>query len=268
MEYFEAPSTIKWHYSVHGEGECLLFLHGWGMDKRIWKQQEKYFSEKYNVLMIDLPGHGKSSFVKTDLETLADDIIQLLDLLEIQECTLIGSSLGGLFSLKLYEKYPGRIKRMIFVGSMPKFVKDEHYPFGLDMAQFNKLEGQLETAYPVIIEIFFRSLFSREDKKTRRYKWIQKFRVVGDVPIKPALVEYLDVLETEDLREVLKAVEVPMQFINGRCDEICTQDTVKYIQKLAPNAQYDWFEKSGHFPFLISPHEFNDVLEKFLDETK
>lgn len=268
MEFIKTKSGINWHYNLSGQGKCLLFFHGWGMDIRIWRQQQKHFEQNYQVLVIDLPGHGKSSFVKTDLETLINDIDEILTQLSIDQCALVGSSLGGLFSLKMYEKFPERVEQMIFIGSMPKFLKGENYPFGLDMSKFNKLEGQLETAYPVIIEIFFRSMFSKKDKTTRRYKWIQKFRVTGDVPVKPALVEYLDVLESEDLRDVLKRVNVPMQFINGRRDEICTPETVKYIQKMAPQARYDWFEEGGHFPFLITPYEFNKVMEDFLNNKK
>ncbi|VAW19751.1 hypothetical protein MNBD_BACTEROID05-348, partial [hydrothermal vent metagenome] len=58
MAQYKGKSTIQWNYDHLGEGETLLFIHGWGVDRRIWRQQTKYFSKKWNVLSVDLPGHG------------------------------------------------------------------------------------------------------------------------------------------------------------------------------------------------------------------
>jgi pimeloyl-ACP methyl ester carboxylesterase len=110
-------------------------------------------------------------------------------------------------------------------------------------------------------------LFSRKERQTRRFKWLQRFRQNIDVPMAHALAEYLDILEKEDLREVLKRVHVPLQFINGREDEICTKETVAFLQKLSPNSRFDFFEHCGHFPFLSKPHEFNQIMEEFLKES-
>ena len=106
-------------------------------------------------------------------------------------------------------------------------------------------------------------MFNRE---TRRFKWLQKFRQFDIIPMQEALVEYLDILEEEDLREILKNVKSPMQFINGTEDEICDMKSVEYLKGMVPCARFDFFKKCGHFPFLSQPHEFNAVLEEFLNE--
>ena len=156
---------------------------------------------------------------------------------------------------------------MIFVGAMPKFSKSEDYPHGLDVNKMRKLGSQLQSDYPSIINVFFRSLFTRQERQTRRFKWLQKFRQTDEAPMKQALSEYLDILEKEDLREVLEKVHVPIQFINGREDEICTKDTVAFLKKLSPKSRFDFFEQCGHFPFLSKPHEFNQVMDDFLKES-
>jgi len=264
MPHLKAQSGIEWHYDIEGEGEHLLFLHGWGVDKRIWRQQSKFFSKYYRIMTVDLPGHGKSSWEKVELEVMIKDLKSLLDQMQFGPMTIIGSSLGGLFALKLYELFPDEIQRMIFVGAMPKFSKSEDYPHGLDMDKMRKLGKQLQSDYPTIVNIFFRSLFTKEERQTRRFKWIQKFRRTEPAPMKKALMEYLDILEKEDLREVLKEMKIPIQFINGREDEICSRATVAFLRKLSPESRFDIFEKCGHFPFLSKPYEFNQVMEEFL----
>jgi pimeloyl-[acyl-carrier protein] methyl ester esterase len=82
-----------------------------------------------------------------------------------------------------------------------------------------------------------------------------------------ALLEYLDIMEKEDLREVLKEIKIPLQFINGREDEICGKETVAFIQELSPGSRFDFFEQCGHFPFLSKSYEFNKIIEEFLEES-
>ncbi|OGW96692.1 MAG: hypothetical protein A2Z81_01680 [Omnitrophica WOR_2 bacterium GWA2_45_18] len=260
-------SGIHWHYDIEGQDAPLLFIHGWGVDKRIWRQQSKFFSRYYRVMTIDLPGHGKSSWEKVSLDVMGEDLYRILERVEFKDVTVIGSSLGGLVALKLYEMFPEIIARLVLVGSMPKFSRSDDYPHGLDVAKIRKLGGQLNSDYPSIVNVFFRSLFTKEERQTRRYKWIQIFRSKEVAPIRQALVDYLDILEEEDLREVLRRIEVPVQFINGREDEICNSKTVEFLRELSPGARFDFFEKCGHFPFLSQPQEFNKVLEDFLKES-
>jgi pimeloyl-[acyl-carrier protein] methyl ester esterase len=264
MPHLVARSGIAWHYDIEGEGPALLFIHGWGVDRRVWRQQSKYFSQYYKVMTVDLPGHGKSGWETIGLEGMVVDLKLIFERARFSRVTVVGSSLGGLVALKFYELYPQGVERMVFVGSMPKFSKSEGYPHGLDIAQLRKLGGQLDSHYPSIVNIFFRSLFTKEERQTRRFKWIQKFRQNEQAPMKPALAEYLDILEKEDLRDVLKAARVPMQFITGKGDEICTAETVVLLKTLAPHSRYDFFEGCGHFPFVSKPREFNRVLEDFL----
>jgi len=266
MPYLTTSNGINWHYEIEGEGENLLFIHGWGVDRRIWRQQLKYFSAYYRVISVDLPGHGKSEFKKISLEDITRDLMEILNRLRVKKLYVVGSSLGGMVALKLYELFPGVILKIVFVGAMPKFAKSADYPHGLDVERIRKLGNHVNNDYPSIVNIFFRSLFTKQERKTRRFKWLQKFRQFDEAPLKQALAEYLDILEHVDLREVLKRIHVPVQFINGREDEICRAETVEFLQKSCPNSQLKYFEECGHFPFLSKPYEFNEALEQFLKE--
>ena len=265
MPHFIGKSGIHWHYNLEGEGEdVLFFIHGWGVDHRIWKQQTKHFAQFNKILTIDLPGHGKSSWVKVPLAEMADDVGHLVKELGIERFKVIGSSLGGLLALKMYSLYPEKFNQIVFVGSMPKFSKSADYPYGLDVAQMRKLGGQLNVSYPSIVNIFFRSLFTYQERESRRFRWLVKFRQTEDTPMRQALSEYLDILENEDLRDDLKRINVPTQFINGSEDQICTRATVEYLRTLIPQARVHYFDDCGHFPFLSKPHEFNQILGDFL----
>lgn len=256
---------IDWSFDAYGEGPFMVFLHGWGVNRRIWKQQMKFFADRYSVMSIDLPGHGDSSWEKISLGEMAQDLRTMLRDQGVKDAVFVSSSLGGLFALKLYEVDTSLMKRMVFVGSMPKFARSEGYPFGLDVQAIRKLDTQIHSAYPSIVNVFFRSLFTKEERSSRRYRWMQRFRKEDTIAMQPALSEYLNILEQEDLREVIKSIkDLPIQFINGAEDTICSQEAIAYVKTLCPDARYDFFAQCGHFPFLSKPHEFNVVLEEFL----
>jgi len=264
MPFYRTFTNIDWYYTLEGRGAPLVFIHGWGVNHRIWRQQIKYFNSAFNVLGVDLPGHGQTQYHTITFEDMVYGLIDIINALELAPVTLIGSSLGGLVALKVYDVCPQIVKSMVFVGSQPKFARSADYPTGLDIASIRKLAQQIETHYPNMLNIFFRSLFTRQERATRRFKWIQTFRKADFTPDQKALLEMLNILETQDLRGVLDKIKVPVQFINGTEDTICPRSVYEKIKSQLPAAQFDWFEQCGHFPFLSRPHEFNRVLECFL----
>ncbi len=119
---------MKWHYAVKGEGPGLLFLHGWGVNLRIWTQQIKHFSTAFKVVAIDLPGHGKSEWRLLSLTQIAEEILVILKHLGVDQVAVVASSMGGLVALKISEIAPEKIARLVFVGAQPKFAQADDHP--------------------------------------------------------------------------------------------------------------------------------------------
>ncbi len=266
MHHLTTQRGINWHYEILGDGEPVLFLHGWGGDLRLWGQQFEHFSKNHTVLSVDLPGHGKTSWTSLDLRGFADDLKELLDRIGVGRVNIVASSLGGLLALKYYSLFPKTVRRLILIGALPKFSMEANYPFGLEAARIQKLGEQLKSDYPAIVSIFFRSLFTQREREGARFQWLEQFRNSEQLPKKEALSEFLIMLKDEDLREVLKSIQIPVQIINGSDDYICSTESVDYLKSEIPTAQVVLFKGCGHFPFISQPQEFNKVLENFLQE--
>ncbi len=264
MSYLTSSRGMRWHYEEEGHGPALLFLHGWGVDGRIWRQQHKYFSRKYRVISLDLPGHGQTEWQPVSLPDIARDILELFIQKDGGRWGVVASSFGGLVALSLAEQEAAGIKALAFVGALPKFVQSEDFLCGLTLARVLKLKGQIQTAYPSIVRVFFRSLFTQTEREGRRYKWIQTFRRQETAPQREALISFLDIIATADLRPVLSQCPIPVQMINGTEDYICPRPLLQNIKKENPQVRLDWLGECGHFPFLTKPYEFNDTLERFL----
>jgi pimeloyl-[acyl-carrier protein] methyl ester esterase len=266
MPYLTTKKEITWYYEVCGQGSPLLFLHGWGASSMVFVQQVEYFSQKYKVILVDLPGHGKTTWKPISFNDIADDMDCLLREMNVSPVSLVGSSMGGAVGLRFYERFPQRVERLIMVGSLPRFCRNPDIPLGLDRAQFEKLKGQLEHKYPSILDIFFRSLFTMEERENPKFQWIHQFRKQENIPRKEALIYFLDMLGKEDFLAMLKDIKIPLQFIAGDHDYICPPDSIAFLKEMLPQARFNTIEKSGHFPFLIKSAEFNRTVEQFLLE--
>ena len=97
----------------------LVFIHGVLNDHSVWILQTRYFAHHgYNVLAVDLPGHGKSEgrCPKT-VEEAAGFVLQLLDAAGVQRATLIGHSWGSLIALHAASLAPERVSHLALVGT-------------------------------------------------------------------------------------------------------------------------------------------------------
>lgn len=268
MSRITTKNGIQWSYNDQGEGPALVFLHGWGVNKDIWKQQVTYFKKKYRVLTIDLPGHGDTPWQATSLTEIANNIIWLLSELSSQNIHFAGSSMGGLIGLQMYKERPDIFQSLTFVGSLPKFVKSEDFIFGLEDSEVKKLTRQVSRQYPSIVNIFFRALFTRQEREDARFQWAQTFRRNQKMPDREALLSFLGLLGKVDLRPVLPTVNVPVLCINGVDDTIVPVEYLEYIKSEIPHAKCYRVERAGHFPFIIQAEAFNKKLGKFLKSHK
>ena len=108
------------HASDAGQGidtqkETIVFLHGSGLSHIVWSLTEQFFSNKnFNVLSVDLPGHGNSDGPCLDsIEKIADWLEKLFKKLNLKNLILIGHSQGCLEILEYAFKYKGRLKKLV-----------------------------------------------------------------------------------------------------------------------------------------------------------
>lgn len=106
----------------------VVFIHGVGQDHTIWVLPTRFFARhERNVLAVDLPGHGRSGgeALKT-IEEMADWLVELLDVLQVERAAVVGHSMGSLVALDLASRHPGRVRSLALVGvSVPLAVSEQ-----------------------------------------------------------------------------------------------------------------------------------------------
>ena len=264
MPSFRSHRGFNWNYEISGSGEPVVMIHGLGGSGHFWQAQKEFLHTDFQVLTLDLPGHGKSDWMPLSLVEMAIDIRQILNNLGIMQFSLIASSMGGLLALELYRMIPQDIMRISLVGSIPKFARGPHYPAGLDIEKIRTLSQQFDGDYGAILDIFFRSLFTMKERQSERFKWVKEMRQTQALPKREALKHFLDILEKTDLRDRVASMICPLQFITGTEDYICPRAIMDWVAAHTHNARFDFIEGCGHLPFLVETKEYNRLLEDFL----
>jgi pimeloyl-ACP methyl ester carboxylesterase len=96
----------------------VVFVHGAGLDHSWWGLQSRYFGyHGFNVLAVDLPGHGRSEGPPlATIEAMSDWVLALLKAARIEKSSLVGHSMGALIALEFAARYPGSAQKIALVG--------------------------------------------------------------------------------------------------------------------------------------------------------
>lgn len=104
-----------------------MFVHGAGNDHSVWALQSRYFAHHgWNVLAVDLPGHGRSGGgALATVEAIADWLVQVQDAAGVQQASVVGHSLGALAALACAAAHPRRVTKLALLGpAVPMTVSD------------------------------------------------------------------------------------------------------------------------------------------------
>ena len=119
----ETLNGIQLYFELHGSGEPVLLLHGFGGCSQDWKPLISDWSAHFQLIVPDMRGHGRSSHLTNPFrhEQSATDILALLDHLGITACKAVGVSGGGNVLLHIATRQPERVSAMVLVSATSYF---------------------------------------------------------------------------------------------------------------------------------------------------
>ena len=233
----------KIFYRTEGIGKPIMLLHGFGEDETIWNRQINPLSEKYYLIIPDIPGSGQSEMLegKCTMEDYAEVIKAIADKENVSQFSLIGHSMGGYITLAFAEKYPGLLNSFGLFHSSA-FADDENKKDtrrkGIDFIQKNGSEAFLKTSVP--------NLFSEQTKKERP-ELINQLLTIGKNISAGALVQYYEAMILRPNRiSVLKSFLKPILFIIGKYDNAVPLDISLQQCHLPSKAVIHILHHSGH----------------------
>ncbi len=250
-------------YKSSDQKDWVVFVHGAGGSSSIWFSQLRDFKKHFNVLMVDLRGHGKSKDLlqkyyeeNYSFEFISQDIIEVLDHLKIEKAHFIGVSLGTIIIRTIAEIAPERVKSSILCGAITRLnVRSRILVFVGHMFKRFIPYMWLYKLFAWIImprkrHAKSRNLFIREAKKLYQKEFLRWFKLTNEV--NPLLRYFKE-----------KEVQSPMLYVMGSEDYMFLPP-VKQIVEKHKNSTLKVIENCGHVCNVERPGAFNRVSIQYL----
>lgn len=250
------------HYSIYKleDKPWVTFVHGAGGSSRIWYKQIGFFKKHFNVLLIDLRGHGQSAMLESDNRKYTFDIIttDILDILEkekIEKTHMIGISMGSMIIRNFVNLYPERVDRAVLGGMVVKFNN-----FATSLLYVTRI---IKNVVPVMVlyKALAKIILPKKAHESSKNKFIREAKKLS----KKEFLNWFGM--TKELSSVFAsfhtATNTPILYIQGAEDHLFIKDVKKYVQdrksevlRIIPDC--------GHLINLQSPDSFNDMAYQFL----
>lgn len=258
---------LDYHYYPAESGptnENIILLHGIGGNSNIFYKQIDEFKKEFNVVAMDLPGHGKSPDVMNYKERFSFDLVvnevkKTMDYLNIQKAHFIGISLGSVIIHHLLQKAPERVTSAVLGGTITGFNLLSNVL--LVMGKSIKKVTPHMWIYGLFARIMMpklnhkksRSIFIKEAKKMKRKNFFSWFNVITKV-------------KTTYKEVQAKSKHIPKLYISGEEDHL-------FVHRLLADIKGDLqasillFKKCGHVCNIEKPIEFNKASLDFIKKT-
>lgn len=229
----------------------LLFLHGVGSDKSVWRRQLDHFGRRRPAIAIDYPGYGESAPQPgATRDDFARSAWAALDALGVHKAHICGLSLGGVVAIAMHAAGPDRCASLILADTF--------------------------AVHPQGQAIFDRSVGASKDMRAVAESRIGALLVSEDPAIRTEVIDAMARIHPEayrigaravwlaDQRERAEAIRVPTLVIVGDQDEITPPSLSDELVGLIPGSGLAVIQGASHLANLDRPEEFNAAIDDFL----
>jgi pimeloyl-ACP methyl ester carboxylesterase len=248
---------IRLYYHAYGKGPALVFAHGAGGNHLSWWQQTPHFARRYRCVIFDHRAFGRSRDERDGpgRRSFADDLRELLDLLNIEQTAIVAQSMGGRTAVGFALRNPGRVRALVLAGTTGGAVND-----GVREAQAAHRKTPLGR----------RSLAQRAVSarlRRERPELDHLYRLIGRLnPSRPR--DFLAPIPgyRGSSAERLAALDIPILFLVGEEDTITPPHVVRMAHDQVPGSQFGVIERAGHSAYFEQADAFNERVLRFLEE--
>lgn len=247
------------HYREEGQGPVVVFLHGFMESLEMWNDFFEQMSSGFRIVAVDLPGHGRSE-VYSDIHQMwfmADCVNAVLEQLQIDECMMVGHSMGGYVSMAFSKKYPSKVKALVLFHSSAAADNED--------ARENRRRAiaivlKNHSGY---INQFIPELFAPENRE----KFAAEIGILQNrarsTSAKSIVAAQKGMMERESMLDLLISVTYPVLFILGSQDSRIPLQKVLAQAILPVHSETLILGNVGHMGFIEAKDETVNAIRYF-----
>lgn len=253
---------IEIGYTEVGQGSAVVLLHGFPLNRSMWRDQMQELSATHRVIIPDLRGHGETA-VSSDqamMEEMAGDVAALLDHLKIEQTVLGGLSMGGYVAFAFYRLFPSRVLALVLADTRPQ-ADSEEARRNREAMRVRALQQGIDTIADALLPKLLAPASLAKDFET-----VTRVRemILGTKP-EGAAAALRGMTARLDYSDLLPEITVPTLIIVGSEDAVTPPTDAESMHRMIRNSQLETIDGAGHLSNIERPAEFNQALINFLN---
>ncbi|HBB86752.1 MAG TPA: alpha/beta hydrolase [Blastocatellia bacterium] len=259
------------YYKDWGEGQPIVFSHGWPLSADDWDAQMLFFGQRgYRVIAHDRRGHGRSTqtWDGNEMDTYADDLAALTEKLDLKEAIHVGHSTGGGEVARYIGRHgTKRVARAVLISAVPPLmVQTEKNPGGLPLSVFDGLRAQLvanraQFYKDITLPFYGYNRPGATISEGIRERWWLQGMMGGAKPHYDCIKAFSETDFTEDL----KKIDVPTLILHGDDDQIVPIGAAALLSaKIVKNATLKVYPGFPHGMPTTNADQINADLLAFI----
>ncbi len=280
---FKSFDDTRIYYEVRGHGEPLIFVYGIGCLFNHWTYQTKFFSKKYQVILVDYRAHNQSdvpvNYRNLNIRSIARDLHELLKHLNIEKAHFIAHSYGAQVLTQAYQLNPNDFKSITFINGFVKNPLQDMFGSRLPEKAFTTLKRSFDLLPETTSHLWkmiinnplsgtLSALAGGFNLSLTSYKDIEIYlKSISEMDLK-AFLRLFDDMMNFNGEPLLEAIEVPCLIISGQKDGITPRQHQEDIHHKLPHSQISFMPYGSHCTQLDLPEYVNLRLEKFFKEVQ
>lgn len=281
--HFATQDGTRLYYEIHGSGVPIVWIYGIACVMNHYHHQIAEFSADHRCVLFDLRGHHQSEVPK-DLKTMtvatmAEDVIDLMDHLELKKAHLVGHSFGVPVLLEFSQRAPERIESLTFINGFAK--NPVKGMFGLDLAEYIFLAAKLaQIAAPEILEPIWKTLVRNPvsmalagalggfNLKHTEWKDIEIYsKGLSELALSSFIPLFEDMMDFQG-EAAAAAIKAPTLVIAGDHDLVTPLSFQRALQEMIPKSRFVLVKGGSHCTQLDFPKIVNTKIRAHIQRVE
>ena len=252
---------------VTGQGQPMLFAHGFGCDQNMWRFVAPQFENDHQIVLFDYVGSGRSDLAAYDpkryakLDGYADDVLDVIHALDLRDIIFVGHSVSAMIGVLAANREPERFASLIMIGPSPRYINDSPYVGGFAREDIVGLLEMMDKNFIGWANFLAPAIMKNPDQPELGKELTDSFCSTDPIIAR----RFAEATFFADNRDDLAAVSVPSLIMQCTDDMVAPLEVGEYMHAHVPRSTLKVMSATGHCPHMSHPEETVALIREFLN---